>query len=165
LQDAFDEHYTEHHTPMPPARRQGPPLEAAAAYLLARLGQRQSAQFTTALEPHGLRPRHFQVLNVIALAAGISQQELGRRLGLDPSGMVATLDDLEERGFVERRRDPADRRRYQLHLTDTGAVKLSDARGSAQQVAQELLSPLSKQQRRQLHELLARVAGEHDDEG
>jgi MarR family transcriptional regulator, lower aerobic nicotinate degradation pathway regulator len=142
----------------------GPPLEARVGYLLFRLGRTQSGEFVEALEPLGLRPKHFALMNLAELSEGSSQQELGRKLGLDSSGLVSVIDDLEAQGLVERRRDAADRRRYAIHLTRSGRAKLSRAREAVKLRADELLAPLSDDERELLHDLLARVAaaGERD---
>jgi DNA-binding MarR family transcriptional regulator len=142
----------------------GPPLEARVGYLLFKLGRTQSGEFVEALEPLGLRPKHFALMNLAELSEGSSQQELGRKLGLDSSGLVSVIDDLEAQGLVERRRDAADRRRYAIHLTRAGRTKLSRAREAVQLRADELLAPLSEDERETLHDLLARVAaaGERD---
>jgi len=65
---------------------------------------------------------------------------------------------------LERRRDTNDRRRYAIHLTRAGKTKLSRAREAVQLRADELLAPLSEDERETLHDLLARVAaaGERD---
>jgi DNA-binding MarR family transcriptional regulator len=142
----------------------GPPLEARVGYLLFRLGRTQSALFVEALEPLGLRPKHFALMNLAELSEGSSQQELGNQLGLDSSGLVSVIDDLESKGLVERRRDTADRRRYAIHLTRAGRTKLSLAREAVTLRAEELLVSLDEDERRTLHDLLARVAaaGERD---
>jgi MarR family transcriptional regulator, lower aerobic nicotinate degradation pathway regulator len=142
----------------------GPPLEARVGYLLFRLGRTQSALFVEALEPLGLRPKHFALMNLAELSEGSSQQELGNHLGLDSSGLVSVIDDLESKGLVERRRDTADRRRYAIHLTRAGRTKLSLAREAVTLRAEELLVSLDEDERRTLHDLLARVAaaGERD---
>ncbi|MBA2239750.1 MAG: MarR family transcriptional regulator, partial [Solirubrobacterales bacterium] len=62
----------------------------------------QSGRFAAGLQPHGLRAKQFVLLNLVDLADGPSQHELGRRLGLDPSGLVATIDELEARELLER---------------------------------------------------------------
>ena len=100
----------------------GAPRHAKAAYLLARVGRTQSVRFAERVQSIGLRPKHFAVLNAISLADGASQQEIGGRMGLDPSGLVGAIDELERMGLVERRRDPADRRRYVLGLSDEGTA-------------------------------------------
>src|SRR4051812_19757171 len=120
----------------------GAPRHAQAVYLLARLGRAQSVRFAQRVESIGLRPKHFALLNAIALAGGASQQELGRRLGLDPSGLVGAIAELERMGLAERRRDPADRRRYAVALTDPGARTLRSARRLVSAGARELLAPL-----------------------
>jgi DNA-binding MarR family transcriptional regulator len=142
----------------------GPPLEARVGYLLFRLGRTQSSLFVEALEPLGMRPKHFALLNLADLSEGSSQQDLGRKLGLDSSGLVSVIDDLESQGLVERRRDTTDRRRYAIHLTRAGRTKLTRAREAVKLRGEELLAPLSVDERETLHDLLSRVAaaGERD---
>src|SRR4051794_30328276 len=142
----------------------GPPLEARVGYLLFRLGRTQAGLFVEALEPLGLRPKHFALMNLAEIAEGSSQQELGRQLGLDSSGLVSVIDALERQALVERRRDSADRRRHAIHLTRAGRTKLSRAREAVKQRAEGLLAPLSAGERETLHDLLERVAaaGERD---
>ena len=137
----------------------GAPRYARAAYLLARVGRTQAARFTERMRSLGLRPKHFQVLNAVAIADGASQQELGGRMGLDPSGLVGAIDELERMGLVERRRDPADRRRYALSLTADGTATLRRARRLVSDSARELLGPLDDSEVDTLVELLGRVAG------
>jgi DNA-binding MarR family transcriptional regulator len=147
-------------SPTPP----GAPRHAQAAYLLARIGRTQSARFAERMQSIGLRPKHFAVLNGIALAGGGSQQELGGRMGLDPSGLVGAIDELEAMGLVERRRDAADRRRYALSLTEEGTATLGRARRQASDSARDLLGPLPDAEVDALVELLQRVAGGIGDE-
>jgi DNA-binding MarR family transcriptional regulator len=87
--------------------RLGPPLEARIAYLLSKVGRRHSVRFAELLKPLGLRPKHFAVMNAVDLADGPSQQQLG----LDPSGLISAIDELEAAGLLERRRAREDRRR------------------------------------------------------
>jgi DNA-binding MarR family transcriptional regulator len=136
----------------------GAPAHARAAYLLARVGRTQSARFAARMQSLGLRPKHFAVLNAIALADGASQQELGGRMGLDPSGLVGAIDELERMGLVERRRDPADRRRYAVGLTAEGTAMLRRARRLVTDNARELLGALDDTEVETLVELLGRVA-------
>jgi DNA-binding MarR family transcriptional regulator len=79
-------------------------------------------------------------------------------MGIDPSGLIATIDDLEERGWLERRKDPADRRRNVVVLTEAGAAKLAEGRAAASARARELTAPLSAKERRALRDLLAKIA-------
>jgi DNA-binding MarR family transcriptional regulator len=141
--------------PKPP---KGPPEEVQIATLLARIGGAQASAVTALLAPLGLRPKQFGLMNVVALADGPSQGEIGAAMGIDPSGLIATIDDLEERGWLERRRDPADRRRNVVVLTEAGDAKLSEGRAAAFERAKELTAPLSAKERRALRDLLAKIA-------
>jgi DNA-binding MarR family transcriptional regulator len=142
--------------PVPP--RHGPPEEVQIATLLVRVGGAQASAFASLLAPLGLRPKQFGLMNVVALADGPSQGEIGAAMGIDPSGLIATIDDLEERGWLERRRDPADRRRNVVVLTEAGAAKLAEGRQAARRRAEELTAPLSAKERRALRDLLAKIA-------
>jgi DNA-binding MarR family transcriptional regulator len=128
-------------------------------FLLTRLGRTQSSRFAKGLEPLGLRPASFAVLNFAALAEGSSQQQLGERLALDPSGLVALIDELEEQGLLERRRDPDDRRRHAVHPTAKGRRTLARARAVAREREAELLAPLSAEEAEQFRALLLKLSG------
>jgi MarR family transcriptional regulator, lower aerobic nicotinate degradation pathway regulator len=143
----------------------GAPVHARAAYLIARLGRTQQARFSDRMRAIGLRPKHFGVLNAVALSDGASQQELGGRMGLDPSGLVGAIDELERMRLVERRRDPADRRRYAVGLTAEGTATLRRARRLVTENARELLGPLDDAEVETLVELLGRVAADTELEG
>lgn len=138
--------------------RKGPPEEVQIATLLARIGGLQASAFADLLAPLGLRPKQFGVMNVVALAEGPSQGEIGAAMGIDPSGLIATIDELEERGWLERRRDPGDRRRNVVVLTPRGRAKLTEGREAARRRAEELTAPLSAKERRALRDLLAKIA-------
>jgi DNA-binding MarR family transcriptional regulator len=135
----------------------GAPVHARAAYLLARVGRSQQLRFAERMRMLGLRPKHFAVLNAVALSDGASQQELGGRMGLDPSGLVGAIDELEGMGLVERRRDPADRRRNAVGLTDEGTATLRRARRLVGDSARELLGALDDAEVETLVALLAKI--------
>src|SRR3954452_18141257 len=97
-------------TAVPSSIPSGAPAHARAAYLLARVGRTQAAPFSERMRSLGLRPKHFAVLNAIALSDGAWQEETGGHMGLDPSGLVGAIDELERMGLVAPRRDPAVRR-------------------------------------------------------
>src|ERR1700736_6652294 len=97
-------------------------------YLMARLGQASSRRFAALLEPEGLHPRHFGVMNIVAAHPGISQQGLRDLTAIDPSSMVSVIDELEERGIAERRDHPTDRRTRAIYLTPSGEQTLERLR-------------------------------------
>ena len=141
-----------------PGSRRGPPLEARIAYLLSKIGRQQSLRFAELLKPLGLRPKHFALMNVVDLADGPSQQQLGDALGLDTSGLISAIDELEGAGLLERRRATEDRRRHALFLTGAGSAKLAEAREASRRRGEELIAPLSQAEAESFHDLLKRVA-------
>src|SRR5438132_13627030 len=93
-------------------------------YLLARLGEASSRRFHKALEPEGLHPRHFGVMTIVAAQPGMTQQHLHEKTAIDPSSMVAVIDELEAMGLAERRPHPEDRRARTIFLTARGRQTL-----------------------------------------
>jgi DNA-binding MarR family transcriptional regulator len=117
-----------------------------------------AAEFAGALEPLGIQPRDFGVLNLLDAHPGITQQELGAGALVDPSSMVALLDELEERGLAERRPHATDRRKRSIHLTPAGRRLLNRARGVAGQTVADLFAPLSAREVAELRRILRKVA-------
>jgi DNA-binding MarR family transcriptional regulator len=87
-----------------------------------------------------------------------SQAELAAALGLDPSNLAPTATELVDRGLVDRCRDEADRRRYELTLTVAGNALLARAAEAIRETEDELLAALDRDQVNQLSTLLRRVA-------
>jgi DNA-binding MarR family transcriptional regulator len=77
---------------------------------------------------------------------------------MHPSGLVAIIDELEERGLVKRQDSLDDRRTYELHLTDQGQAVLHDIGRVAQEHNEALCAVLSQREREQLAEFLQRIA-------
>jgi DNA-binding MarR family transcriptional regulator len=130
-----------------------------AAFLLSTIGFAVSRRFAVTLEQFDLEPRQFGLLRAISFAEGQSQQALGERLQIPASRMVAIVDELEQRGLVERRQNPDDRRARALYLTRSGKQLFEQAFKAAVVHEQAVTAPLSEAERAQLRELLARVAG------
>jgi DNA-binding MarR family transcriptional regulator len=107
-----------------------------------------------------LTPPHAGILRVLRKSGGLSQQGLAAVLRVHPSGLVAIMDELEERGLVKRQDSPDDRRTYQLHLTDKGQATLRDIGRVAREHDELLCKVLSQQEREQLTEFLLRIANE-----
>lgn len=115
--------------------------------------------FAKALEPLGLRPPHFGVMQLIAGDPGITQQDLADRSLIDASSMVAVVDELEELGYAERRPHPGDRRKHAVHLTAEGKRALERARAVAIELANDILAPLEGGEVATLTRLLRKLAG------
>src|SRR6202161_199550 len=92
------------------------------AFLLAQLGAEAAARFARRITALDLTPAQAGLLRLIAWQPGQSQQALARTLGTPPSRLVLLIDGLEERGLIERRRNPDDRRHHAVHLTGAGTA-------------------------------------------
>jgi DNA-binding MarR family transcriptional regulator len=139
-----------------------PPLHTALArhtgFLISRMGMVAQKQFSERIAALGLTPRMWGALDVLDSEGEISQHALCKGIGMDPSSMVATIDELEAQGLVERRRHPQDRRAHALHVTAKGRSKLAQGRGLVRSAQDDLLAPLDREERAQLHALLLRLA-------
>jgi DNA-binding MarR family transcriptional regulator len=133
-------------------------LTGYTGFLLSRMGMVSMKHFSERLAPLGLTTRLWGALNVLEAEGAITQHALGSCTGIDPSSMVATIDELEAKGLVERRRHPSDRRAHALHLTRKGKQTLKQGRELAREAADDLFAPLSAEERKILHDLLLRLA-------
>src|SRR5436305_15328800 len=88
--------------------------------LMIKLGRITMHRFTEALEPFGIRPRDVAALIELRARGELTQQALCGQLHLDPTNLVAILNELEQRGYATRRRDPQDRRRHLVDVATKG---------------------------------------------
>lgn len=135
----------------------------SVAYLLSKLGSDAGTAFARRLEPLGLEPRHIGILRIVAGSNDETQLELSGRLGIGPGRMVKLLDDLEQRGLVERRVHPEDRRARVLQLTAAGKKMLGRANAIGMEHERETCAPLTVDERAQLLGLLQRLANASGD--
>jgi DNA-binding MarR family transcriptional regulator len=101
------------------------------------------------------------VLNLLA-EGPISQHQLGAQLGIDRTTMVELIDDLERKGAVERRKNPADRRSYALVLTPSGKQLQKKAARAFDDAAAEVFQPLKRDEQLALANMLRRVIASAD---
>src|SRR5262249_8228285 len=123
----------------------------SAAFLLAQVGAYAAAKFAERLAVLDLAPAHAGTLRVLHARPGISQQVLSSMLGAPPSRLVVLVDELEERGLVERRDSPEDRRVYALHLTHKGTEVLEAIGKIAREHDDAICSALTADEREALH--------------
>jgi len=128
------------------------------AFLLSQLGHRSASVFADLIASINLTPPHAGILRVIAAEPGRSQQALSGQLGLLPSRVVAYVDELEDLGYVERRRNPDDRRLHALYLTPSGKKALSKIGELGRQHERLMTAGLDTEQRDTLRQLLAAIA-------
>jgi DNA-binding MarR family transcriptional regulator len=150
-------------SPKTETRQRGLPQELrdSSSFLLKRLGLAAKERAVGAFEETGLTPYHYAVLLSLAEDPHETQGAIADSLGYDRGQLVGMLDELEERGLVERRRDPADRRRQLVSMTPEGKRELTRLRALSRRLEAELLGPLDERQRELLHELLLSLAESH----
>jgi len=137
-------------------------LTAYTGFLMRKVSAASFEAFSAIVAEHGLHPMHFGLLTMIDDEEPISQQELGRRTGIDPSTMVARMDMLDEHGLVERIRGSEDRRSYEIRLSPAGRKMLRELRNQARAHGESFFSPLTKKEREQLHAILVKLASSLD---
>jgi DNA-binding MarR family transcriptional regulator len=138
-------------------------LAAQTGFLLKRVSAASFEAFSAVVGEHGLHPMHFGMLMILDAEEPVSQQELGRRIGIDASTMVARMDVLDEHGLVERTRNSDDRRSYEIRLSAKGRKLLTELRASAKEHSERFFAPLTRKEREQLHELLVKLAASLDE--
>jgi DNA-binding MarR family transcriptional regulator len=115
------------------------------------------------LARHDLRPPHVTVLAFLAEREAVAQKRISDGVRMDASDLVSVLDDLERRGYAQRRRDERDRRRFTVSITETGARALRERLEKARAHEEELLAPLTSQERVELTTLLRKAYLHHAD--
>jgi MarR family transcriptional regulator, lower aerobic nicotinate degradation pathway regulator len=107
----------------------------------------------------GISQRHYLALHFISGPEGLPQQQLSESLWIDANNTVLLLNELEREDLIRRERDPVDRRRHRVHLTETGARRLAEARRRRETLEDEVLAALDPDERETLHQLLAKALG------
>lgn len=132
-------------------------LRSSPALLLALVGQDAMRRLREALNAHNLKPRQFQLLDLLDDHGPIGQRELGQVMATDHSILVTLLNPLEADGLVCRDRDPADRRRHVVTLTPAGKRHLASATEAQREAENAMFAGLTGRQRDQLRDLLLAV--------
>ena len=145
----------------PVVQRYPEELVASALFLLKRLGMAAKERSFAGYEELGLHPYHHAILAVLDEGARETQGAIADALGYDKGQLVGLLDELENAGLIERRRDPADRRRQIVRMTPAGRKTLERFRRLSQRLEDEFLASLDDRARHQLHALLLRLAEQH----
>jgi DNA-binding MarR family transcriptional regulator len=105
----------------------------------------------------GIKLRQMMLLSYLRHGAPALQQQLCEALWLDANNCVLLLNEMEELGYVERRRDPADRRRHVVDLTNAGRKALERAERAQESLEDQVLAGLNDEERATLRSLLARA--------
>ena len=133
------------------------PVLTSAGYLLLKAGTQFHGIIDDALHTVDLGARQFLVLTFANGDEPLSQSELSKRLGLDPTIVLGVIDSLEDRGAIRRTRDPADRRRSLVEITASGRRLYAKATAAVATAEREFLAPLAAADRKALRTSLLEI--------
>jgi DNA-binding MarR family transcriptional regulator len=145
-------------------------LAPLAGYYLRRASSAFGADFARVMEGTGLRQVPFAVLSVVAANPGINQGTVGRVLNIKRANMVALINELVDKGLIDRSIDANDRRAFSLSPTAAGEAALEDAVQRIKAHERRMLADFTKAERATLLDLLGRIerlgtTGEADENG
>jgi DNA-binding MarR family transcriptional regulator len=132
-------------------------IEEQIGYLLRRSHQRASAIFQVSIGDPNITPTQYSSMVKLNEYTELSQNLLGRLVGMDKATMQGVVRRLKERRLVDSRPDPGDARRTLLSLTTEGQRLVNKLLINGPAVSRETLKPLNPQEQRQLLELLSKI--------
>ena len=132
-------------------------IEEQIGYLLRRAHQRASSIFQMTIGDPNITPTQYSSMVKLNEYRELSQNLLGRLVGMDKATMQGVVRRLKERGLVDSRPDPGDARRTLLSLTTEGQRIVNKLLLNGPAVSRETLKPLTGAEQRQLLELLSKI--------
>lgn len=132
-------------------------LSGLAGYWFRIVWKAILADYGAAMEDLGLSPIQVSILSVIDETPGLNQGQYGRALGIQRANMVNLVGGLMDRGLIERREVPGDRRAFALHLTGEGEAVLGESYRRIEAHEARMFAPLGDDERRALLDMLKRV--------
>jgi DNA-binding MarR family transcriptional regulator len=132
-------------------------LAELIGYHMRRASAVMAGDFARALEGTGIRQVLFGILSIVDANPGINQGTVGRMLGIQRANMVAPVNEMAERGWIDRQVDSSDRRAFILSLTEAGHAMFLRALARIRAHEANVLSDLNVADRQQLMDLLARI--------
>jgi MarR family transcriptional regulator, lower aerobic nicotinate degradation pathway regulator len=132
-------------------------IEDQVGYLLRRAHQRASAIFQVTIGDPNITPTQYSSMVKLNEYTELSQNLLGRLVGMDKATMQGVVRRLKERRLVDSRPDPGDARRTLLSLTTEGQRLVNKLLINGPAVSRETLKPLNMQEQRHLLELLSKI--------
>ena len=111
----------------------------------------------TSEELLGMRLKQFMVLGYVRDRGSVSQQELETAMLIDANAVVLLLNEMEAAGWSVRKRDPHDRRRHLVEITESGKTAVDHAEKARERLEEEILRELSPEERGTLIRLMRRA--------
>ncbi len=137
-------------------------LDHLIGYNLKRVYMIFIAEFRSAWAENGLSTRSYSALSLMIAKPGITQSEIARTLGIERSGLVAIIDDLQTRGLAQREAVAEDRRVQALSPTDAGRTAYQNASEALKSNEDRLLSALSPTEQSQFRSILSKLRNAYE---
>ena len=100
----------------------------------------------------------YVVLNALDRSPVRTQTALAEAIGADKTRIIGTLDELQQRGYIERRPDPDDRRVRLLEITPAGRAVKNAVQSDIQRGEERWLAELTGEERNVFLRVLERLA-------
>ncbi|MER5863119.1 MarR family winged helix-turn-helix transcriptional regulator [Kitasatospora sp. NPDC002040] len=133
-------------------------LLGLTTYLMSSTGRTARASLAASVARRGLRLWHVAVLEALVAAGSLSKGELAARLDINPSDIVKVVEDLGGEGYLACTRSARDRRRIDVSVTPAGRALLAELAEELTAVEEDVLAPLTDDERVQLASLLGRLS-------
>lgn len=132
-------------------------LEDCINFTITKLQQSVQQLFKAELLPHGITPGQYAVLQCLWDEDGQTPGHLSERLLLDSSSMTGVLDRIEQKGLIERRAIPSDRRAVQVVLTEQGRQLKEPVLQAIKDANRKALAKLEPEEAKVLRDLLGKI--------
>lgn len=132
-------------------------LRPFIGFLISKAAQSIVAEVDISIAEFGITSRHYGIMLILSRESGLQQITIGEKLKIDRTTMVKLVDTLEEVGFVERHRDPNDRRAYALSLTPKGHEVLPEMSSLIIEKEKATLSALTQTEIQELFRILLKL--------
>lgn len=142
-----------------------PRLSRRPGFVFVRAALRVRQVYAEALATVGLLPNQHAILSTLDELGPCHQKELAQRVVVDQGDIVAYLDGLQNNGHILRERDPSDRRRQIVTITDAGRELLAESDQVLDQIEADTFSVLSDRERAQLTRISTRLYDGSDSIG
>lgn len=136
-------------------------MGARTGYRLVKLADLLLVLADRTLATLGVKSKHVHVLETLLTYDSLSQQDVSRLLGIDPNVLVGVLDELEARGFAERRRNPRDRRRHVIQVTDAGRALVAESTRLLDEAEDAFFTAVSAADRQVVHDAAGLLLAAH----
>lgn len=129
-------------------------MSDSLGFLISDVSRHLRRNFDERARAIGVTRAQWRTLVTLSRNEGINQGGLADLLEVEPITLCRMVDRLAEAGLVERRRDPADRRAWRIHLTDAARPLLNQLRTIADEMLEQALAGISEARQAALVETL-----------